>query len=330
MRFLSITLLSILLAPGLSAEPLTQSDREALLTKLERLQDASDAKVAERFKVAVRAFRTAAASETAAIELYLKCIEKIEFDDEYRKSQEFREWKRKEADRLKSQGFKLALRHQLRWLILTLQAASPSAADTNFAGQAAQYVDDLFADLPQMEGQERTLQQSVMGTIFAQAYKLTDVKVENWPMTPANVGEVYDKIVMPPLRMPSRTDDLRAAWQRRIKLETEAQEQWTARRREERGEDRRIGTKEALRAPEFEKFLAETYPDLLWQMEVDLYKAGDQRGAALRMFQHLEKYLAHPKVTDWMTDISTLLNTADAEKPEPGDEVPETEEAPSS
>jgi hypothetical protein len=43
-------------------------------------------------------------------------------------------------------------------------------------------------------------------------------------------------------------------------------------------------------------------------MEVDVFKAGDQRGASMRMLQHLEKYTAHSEATDWAQEFHLLLD----------------------
>ncbi|MBB5352689.1 hypothetical protein HNR46_002937 [Haloferula luteola] len=321
MRKLPILLLALTVSPCLWADPLTASDRETLLGQLDKLQDAADARVAGRFAVAVAAFREAAASEEAAVSLYLKCIEKVQFDDQYRKSQDFREWRRNEAEKLKSMSFKRALRHQLRWLILTLKVASNESPDVSFEGEASQLVNEVFGDLKNLKDQQQTLKQSVMGTVFAQAYKLTNVSVKNWPMSPVDLKQVYDEVILPPYRKLERVDDLRAAWMKRIQQESDAQEIWTRQRRDREEDDKRVGTKEALRTPEMEKFIAEVYPDLLWQMEVDVFQAGDERAAALRMFQHIEKYMSHPKVEGWAEQLRSLLTVQKAEEI-PADSMP--------
>ena len=65
--------------------------------------------------------------------------------------------------------------------------------------------------------------------------------------------------------------------------------------------------------------MTETYPEFLWAEEQDVYRAGDQRGAALRMFQHLEKYATHPKVVDWTKQFKDLLDPKPVAAPAPGE-----------
>ncbi|HEY8961453.1 MAG TPA: hypothetical protein VIM57_04545 [Luteolibacter sp.] len=314
-RAFSLVFLSLALPSLRAADTLTEADREILIEKLKKIENAADEKMDQRFRVAVSAFRAGMASDEAAIELYLKCVEKIEFEDEHKKGQDFRDWKRKEDAKLGSIAFRRALRHQLRWLVLTLQVASKSSDITAFGPEASKLVDEVFDDIKSLDGQQSVMKENVVGTVFAQAYNLTDVAPKDWPMSPVNLSEIYQKVILPPLRKPEKTDQLRSAWMKRIRQEVASREDWVKtdkkddkEKGKEEDENHRIGTKDALRTPETEKFLSNTYPELLWQMEVDVFKAGDQRGASLRMLQHLEKYTAHPKAPDWAKEFHILLD----------------------
>jgi len=209
MRAVHLIPLSLLLVPRLLADPLTQADREVLLEKLEKIQASSDAKVAAKYRSAVAAFRSAATSEEAAMELFLKCTEKVQFEDQHKKSQDFREWKRKEEAHLNEMAFKRALQYQLRWLILTLQVASKDSSPAEFGREASSIVDDLMTNAKNLEGQAGVLRESVTGSVFARAYELTNVKVTDWPMAPGDLQNIYDKAILPPLRNPSHIDALR-------------------------------------------------------------------------------------------------------------------------
>ena len=102
---------------------LSETDRELLLEKLKEIQETSNSAVIGRFGVAMAAFKEGMQSDTTAHDLYLKCIEKVRFEDEAKKTNEFREWKRQHKERTDTAGFRRALRHQLYWLVLTLEAA---------------------------------------------------------------------------------------------------------------------------------------------------------------------------------------------------------------
>ena len=318
MRLPALLFISTLAINGLHAESLTDADRETLLENLEKLREAADSRVDARFRVAIAAFRNAIGSDDAAIDLYLNCMEKVNFQEEQRKAADFREWKRQEAEKLSDPGLRLALRHQLRWLMLTLQAASEKADRAKLAADAQDIVESIFREPEKLKGQERILNQGVTSSVFAQAYDINEVKVEKWPLSPVELESIYDNILLPPYRNPSQLAGLRAGWIRRIQQETLKREHWVEGKRgnrenrEEREdkEDRRIGTLESMQSPEYLKFVQEEVPELMWQMEVDLFLYGDESGASVRMLAHLEKYLNHPSNRKWGTEFEKLLKPA--------------------
>jgi hypothetical protein len=239
-------------------------------------------------------------SNSAALDLYLKCVEKVNFEEKNRTGQDFREWKRRN-NRLEDKAFAMALRHQLNWFSLTLRAAANPAEIGKLSPEASATLASLMITAEEVDsnGARDELKKPVTSTIFAQAYGLGALKIEDWPMTPLPIGEVYDKVILPPLRTPKTTEALHAAWVNRIKYEGLIKEKWS-------GEGDRA--KSDPLSPEYVKFLAETQPELIWAMEVDVFKAGDQRGAALRMLEHLENNIAHHKATEWERTFRDLVD----------------------
>jgi hypothetical protein len=275
------------------ADPLTDADREALLENLEKLRNAAYSRQDGKFRVALAAYRAAMADDAQAMELYLKCLEKVNYSDRDRKTQDFREWKRKEADKLADPALRTALRYQLSWLVLTLQAAAEQPDLPRLRAEAETIVDSIFRNAENLASQEQLLGQSVIASVFARAYEIEQVKVENWPFAPAQLGEIYEQLIFPPRRSPDRVDSLRSAWIKRILQETARREFW--------------GGKKGRATPEFERFLIETLPQMQWTMEKDLFTYGDQSGAAVRMLAHLEKNIAHPSAREWGEEFKALL-----------------------
>jgi len=287
----------------LRAEDLSDADREALLGRLMELRQAADSKVDARFRAAISAYRSAMSSEDSTMELYLKCIEKVNFEDQQRKPAEFREWKKREEGKIKDKAFRKALRHQLNWLVLTLQAASEKADRSAMAAGAMESINAVFADAKDLAGHHDLLRQSATGTVFAVAYEIGNVEVENWAMGPAQIDQIFEKILLPPHRTTRNATALRAGWQKRMQYELTAVEFWSP----QRAGNGRLGMASATRPPEYEKFLAEKIPQLQWQMEIDIFKHGDQSGAAKRMLAHLDKHLTHASSREWADQFTDLL-----------------------
>ncbi len=328
MKIPLLILCPVLALHGLRAESLSDADRETLLENLDKLRDGAESTLDARFRLAIAAYRNAMTSDAAAIELFLNCTEKVDFTDEQMKAIDFREWKRKEDEKLSDPALALALRHQLRWLVLTLQAASEGADRVKLAVDAQNIVDAIFSDPEKLSGQEKILGQSVTASVFARAYDIHTVKIEKWPMSPVQLEQIYTEILLPPYQRPGSTNQLRAAWIKRIQQEGAKVEHMADDRRRNGGnkrnderEEKRIGMASALRPPEVEKFIADTVPKLMWDMEMDLFTYGDQTGAAVRMLAHLEKYITHPSAREWGEELRKAL-TPEAPKTAAAPEQP--------
>jgi hypothetical protein len=296
------------------AEALSDADRETLLENLEQLQESADSKVDAKFRVALAAYREAIGSDDAAMELYLNCIEKVNFEDQQKKSTDFREWKRSQVDKLADPGLRLALRHQLRWLVLTLQASSEKADRTKLIPEAQQIVDSIFLDTAKLRNQQETLNQSVTSSVFARAYEINSAKVEMWPLSPISLDQVYEQILLPPNRKSSRLNQLQATWTKRIQQESAKVQYWSEHEQKPKDE-KRVGMASEMQNPAYEKFLTQAKPSLQWEMELDLFSHGDESGAAVRMMNHLQKNLTHPSVRQWAKQFGALLKPKTVEAP---------------
>lgn len=329
MRILAILILAALSASAARAETLSAADREALLENLDKLRDAASSKVDARFRIAMAAYHEAMVSDDATLDLYMKCVEKVNFIDQQKKTSEYLDWKHK--DDVKAQhadpAFRLALRYQLRWLALTIQASSEKANLKLLATEAQDIVDSIFRDADKLAGEEKVLQSSVTSTEFARAYEIGDLKKDKWPLSAINLEEIYGMIVLPPLRTPTRVAALRAAWIKRIQQEGLKIEAWAGnpkappKGKNERGKadkgrsERRVGMAADMKAPEYERFVLEQQPELQWQMEVDLFRNGDESAAALRMLAHLEKHITHKSARKWGEEFRNLLKPQEAVVP---------------
>ena len=294
---------AIFLPASVHADPesLREPDRIALEEQLEKIEKRSKARVSGLYLRAIKDYRAAITSDAATMELYIKCVEKVRFEDEQRKGSEFREWKRKNKERLSSGSMRMALRHQLSWLLLSIEAAQSDGDISELGTRAITHLDQIFEHAEILKPHRSILDKNALSSVFARAYSL-NIDVEDWPKSALDIGNIYSKVVMPPLKAASNVTAMRNAWKRRILHEGLVFEKWSDR------EGTTIGTKEALRPPELEKFLAERRPALLWKMEMDCFKAGDQRGAALEMIRHLETYITHKDAPEWIDEFKELIS----------------------
>jgi hypothetical protein len=309
MKTLTLALFLAATYPLAAQEGLSPSDREALLERLEKIRKEADSKVDARFRTALSAFRGAMDSPNDALDLYLKCEEMVNFDEMNKKNVDFREWKRQNEEKLSNPGFRLALRQQLRWLALTLEAASEKPDRDDLAIEAGKIIESIVAEAEELSAHREIIEQAATASVFARAYDINGVKVENWPLAPAPFAAIYEQVILPQLRRPDRIGSLRAAWTKRMACEGELLNAWSGKP----GEKQKPG----VRSPAFEKFSSETVPKLKWDAEVDLFKVGDEKGAAVRMLKHIEDNLSHESAPRWAEDFVTLLQIKDSAESDP-------------
>lgn len=286
-----------------SADPLSQADRQALIEQLDTLRGEAGAQASKRLQGAAGDLAAAMMNEQAAVELYLKCVEKVDFEERDRDHADFREWKRRNKDRLDEPGFALALRHQLRWTVLTLKAASAPTETQKLAPDLMQALEAIFRTPADLRGHVDLLTQPVGSTVFARAYGLTGYKIDGWPMSPIDGGGAairvegpFEQLIFPALRAKRDAAELRSAWTRRIQFEEFAKGFWSQDSTEE-GE-----------SPARESFLAEKRPQLLWAMEEDLFRAGDERRAAVALLEHLKRNIGHSQAREWEARFRELVD----------------------
>lgn len=293
MKQLTVLLLALTSSVSFSQE-LTEVDRQLLLERLNDIQKSADTAARGRFSTAISAFRIAVSSDVAANELWMKCWEKVEFKDEAKSAKNFREKRKQHKDRVDSPGFRRALRHQLNWLLLTIEISQDEKTRDKMSDKAIAAIENIFADAKILQGHDDILREGVLGSYFAKAYQLDGLQVANWSAAPLDISSMYEQIILPPWQNPGSVSQLRKAWLKRIEHEGNATAYWS-----------REGEKD--RKPAFEKWLTNGRLDLLWAMEQDLFQFGDQREAALRMLDHVKNNLSHPKAPSWVTDFTSLV-----------------------
>lgn len=291
-------LLFLLVSPVLAQNPaaLSDVDKQLLIEALEKVQETSEITTTRRYDIALSAFKSALNSESDTHDLYLKCVEKVSFDDENKKSQDFRNWKRNHKEREDSPEFRLALHHQLKWLVLLVQAAKAPDDASDLTTSVLSALDSIYTDAEKLERHHQMLEGSVLGTVYARAYEVNNIKTDLIPASPLDIENIYEKLIFPALRNPVKCQSLRNAWIKRIKQEGLKLENWSA-----EGEIR--GTA----PPAYEKWLADGRYDLQWKMEVDCFKAGDEKVAAKNMLTQIQNNLSHKNAPKWIDEFSKMM-----------------------
>ena len=56
-------------------------------------------------------------------------------------------------------------------------------------------------------------------------------------------------------------------------------------------------------------------PELLWKMEVDCFRAGDEKASALHMLDHLADHLGHKLAPKWIEEFQKLVKGQNPKRP---------------
>lgn len=306
MQILRLAIAVTILPVFCQAEELSEADRELLIKRIEEIGKQSESHVNQKYRTAMSAYTAAMANENGAMDLYLKCEEMLNFEQKKKKNSEFRDWKKQNDNKFSETAFRKALQLQLQWLSLTLKAASEETDREKLSLEVAAYVDKMIGQADSLAPYQSVLNQSVTSTVFAQAYNIGGIEIKDWPLSPGQIAAVYDQVILPPLRRFDRIEALKAAWQKRMTQEADLIDKWSS-------EKARGGLN--ARSPAYDKFVAETLPELRWKAEMDFFKAGDERGAASRMLKHVENNISHRSATEWVEELGELLSTRASSSP---------------
>ncbi|MBK1834330.1 hypothetical protein [Roseibacillus ishigakijimensis] len=290
--FLLAGFLSVSSAPAQSSA-LSEGDRQALLERLREIQEGAESRIKKLRAAAYDTFGSAAQDEAKTHDLYLNCVEKVQFGDEETGARDFREWKRQHKERTDTKEFRRALRHQLRWLLLCMEVGDlDQEEDRDYASRVLSTIDGILADEDLGRREVALLKNSVGASVFAQAYEIE--MPEEWPTAPLNLKTVYEEALLPPLRGARNADGFRNAWARWISQEARLLEILAGDEDEEQEEAQK-------------KFYLEDRPQMLWELEKEIFEMGDERGAALAMLKHLDSYRGHPKEEEWTEEFLGML-----------------------
>lgn len=138
-------------------------------------------------------------------------------------------------------------------------------------------------------------QQSVMGSVFAQAYNLQNYfkPVEGWPGSPLDLANAYTGMIIPYYREEKR-DFLGPAWDEYINLESSVQ-------------------RCALDDRAYARWGVGTYKNLQWTKWKDLLQHGVNRVMAADELSKLcTENLSHPSVGGWIEDLARTIETLNA------------------
>lgn len=267
-------------------------DVKTMLDTLHTLKEKQEVSAKAQLARVVGDFYHAASSNAAAIDFYEEAIRATQFQGQSRENAQFRDWKKKEADKLKSPEMQIAARLHLNYLALTLQRAAGSKIE-DLMPQLIGYTSQILEPGPMLD--QPLMKQKITDSLFVKWYAIGGqlAGLEKWEMSPGNADGVFEKSILPYLRE-KKDPRLLSYWDEKIQREAA------------------LATSSRL-AFNAESFNQVRRPALLWSRAQDMIVLGQRNRALAEMFALVKNNPGHPDVGTWIDQLQHLL----AETPAP-------------
>jgi hypothetical protein len=296
---------------------LSPDDASALLGQLQKLDEDFSQSEETLLASALTRIRAATASESTSAELYLTALKIVNADRSgTTPAVEPDGWREEQIEWMKESGAPKAIRIQLAWLGLLIEAAQKEESErpallkkariiTKEAATVAQELSLLPATGGGGErrggpGKERGpgakrnagqfLTQSVMASVFSEAYNLQNhIKPpQDWSLAPLNLDAVYDRMLLADARA-NHPSELAPLWDERIQLEAAIH-------------------RAAMSEDAFKKWGEDTGRDLMWRKQLDLLRSKvGGRTAGLELIRLFKENPTHPNLAAWKKDIDGVI-----------------------
>lgn len=325
-RFLPAAVFAVSFTVSHAQQDAPAVNAEAILRELEQIEQKQKQELISSRQMAVNQVKAAAASGSAAADLYERAVEAIQFEGTKNKGAAYADWKSSKAPMLRTNEGQAALTLHLRYLALSLERKGSDKPDL-FVQPSLTYARDLAAtdatfikqalSVTQQAGSDRDrerqavdreaiklkddlLNKSLNDSVFVKWLRLGSSlpKGEDWELTPGNLSGILEKNVRTPLR----------AAKNPVLLVTYEQEmQFLA--------DRVSSSRREHDATDFNTLVR---PRIQLARADDMAALGQKNRAVNEIFMLVKTYPQHPDFSKWLARLRELLtpeSAAPAETP---------------
>jgi len=308
--------------PAAEAPKLTAEQTASIMKQLDALDSVIGKNRGDILGGALaRCTKALAGGEAGVLALYLECYKLEHFDRVNLKVTDYQDWAKRNMDRHKDPEFLVALRLQLEYLALSIQAQDAKEKDMPALVASLQaYIPKVVAAIQgatkhtvagavkdntkgsgnkNPRGQnfdsdnfQQMLRQSVKNSEFAKAFLLGDfLRSEDWTYDPFDLKGIYEQVILP-YYVEKRPADLPAQWDNRIKSE--------------------LAIKAAVMSEsEYSLYYKERYPGMLWRKAEYLVQHNVNTILAMAdMLRLIRENPTNAEAGDWAKRLRELVNSA--------------------
>lgn len=274
-----------------SEEPfrLSKEQAEIMLKEVRSIGKSASDEYMSKLNAAAPLLKAASKDPDDAVDLYLDCVEIVEYDRKGRRGSEFKDWKEKNEERLKSDCTGLCLQFRARYFLLTMQASiSKKLEDVQPA--LLDYLADVSKYRDELKKEIRRNNEPVDSCVISRRFGFDEeLRVWfPWVFKPFSVDEIYEKTFLEPMRE-TGDPEIEDIWRHRIaRKEAEADLL-----------DEESGEKEQYESVEL--------PRMRWKMFKDMLGTEKADKAIAGMYKLVKTGTSHPDVAVWAKELASKL-----------------------
>ncbi len=309
MKLIPLTLAALtLLTPCLWAQT-TQDvlplDTGRVLRELEAAEKKQKDLANSQQQKKIQVLREALGQASSSASLYEEAIRATQFAGKDNATQQFSAWSKKNADLLRSDGMRQAIRFHVTYLLLSLQRGAENAEAADLAKPSLDYAVELAEAQskgplasPPKEASE-LLNKPVAEGIFARWLMIDGLRIGSgdWEQSAGNLQGILEKNVRGPWRN-QRNPQLMQAWDVQLRFL----------------EGR---TSENISSTDLDQLKTRTIPAALFARANDLEVLGQPNRAATEILQLVRTHPSHPDWLTWVARLKGLIEVPPSTEPPP-------------
>jgi hypothetical protein len=310
--------LGMAFTPWAHAEALKKEEVEEMIASLASIREAVAKRNFKQNGVAMRAFQEHGSSPVSASAFYQKCLKKLRFTDEGKRAEAWRTYRENQDAVFNSVYHRVAKQLELKYLVLTIQAVEAEDRREMMKPLVA-YIDDLL----RIDGRGYQHIDGIGDSLFVEIYGIENsIDPGDWESDPTNIQGIYDQGILPHMRK-HRDPRLVTAWRSKIDhmkryeenrkegRERDARERARALQSARgRGQGAEFRAEAREEVDPWDTFLAETLPEMRWEMCEDLVEHGFQAEALPLMFDVIREHPEYPQLYVWLNSLEAELQKA--------------------
>jgi hypothetical protein len=291
-----LVLLTLLLTTGAgrTQQDLPKIDADQMLRFIEQFEQKQKEAVRNAKASTLNTLQPGTTGGEAASRIYEEAIKATQFGSRDSAAKEFADWKKKQAELLRSREMRDALQLHIRYLILSIQR-SDAGEDADISAPSWAYAQDLAATLTRWNKTENVpreardiLNKSINDSIFTKWLSLSPwLPKSDWELDSGNLDGILDKNIRPTWRK-SGNPQLLTTWDFQMKFHA----------------DQITTDGSNHQAAEFN---TTRRPQMLFSRAEDLASMGQPNRAATEVFAIVKDNPTHPDFGKWVGQLRDLL-----------------------